>query len=239
MPDIVYCLSARLLLGLPVADDLPRFCVCGKHIEPDHFLNCPRASKARTNRHDKIKWLLRSCFYGPGYIAEVEKPFRKEESKHRADIRTSMEEYGPLVTAIDVTVICSTSDKHLKSADAMAAAEKEKVDKYARFPEYKIVPFVMTTPGAMGPQASILLSSLCGATADASQGSFPFKTALSVERDLRYQWRAIFSVALQAGNAHVLLNGALNCKPGFMLGSLSVGPDARRFGKDHLTVPLP
>jgi hypothetical protein len=244
MPDILFCLALRFLLGLPVADDLPFACCCRAPLDSScHFLHCNRCTAGVANRHTKMVHLLRTMFQAAGLPCRLEPLLRPGQSLMRADLLSAIED-DHRSTAVDVSVIGVTAASHLAAAQeplgAAIVKEQEKIKKYACFDECKLRPFILEDFGALGPQASSLLSTLVGLTAQAFTPPVAAskKSSLAVQRSLSYSWRAAISVALQCGNAHVLLNGALNCKDSFTVGRIAVGPTLRSLGRVLVAAPI-
>lgn len=240
MDDVEFCLCVRHLLGLDPADDLPSRCVCGRQRDDfDHFLLCTRTTGARIIRHDLACHLWHSFLTASGHPSIREKVLRPGESKMRADIVTSLDGTVPLTTALDKTIIVPTAKSRLSSSNAMDKAEKAKIEKYAGFQEYDLLPLVMETHGALAPRASLLLSKLSSAAADTFTSNNMLVSSAKVERELSLRWRTCLSVCLQLGNAHVLLNGVLNCKSTCTIGRLIVGTCRRSVGRRLMSAPVP
>ncbi len=244
MPDILFCLALRFLLGEPVGDDLPFACCCRTCLDAnDHFMHCNRATMAWMNRHHKLVYLLRTMFQAAGLPCRLEPLLRPGQSNMRADLLSALED-DHRSTAVDVAVIGVTAASHVAAAqEALGAAilkENEKVAKYATFVECKLRPFILEDYGALGPQAANLLSTLVGLTAQAFTPPVAAskRSSLAMQRALSYSWRASISVALQCGNAHVLLNGALNCKHMFTVGRIVVGSSLRSLGRALVAAPV-
>ena len=240
MDDVEFCLCVRHLLGLDPADDLPLRCACGQHRQDfDHFLLCTRTTGARIIRHDLACHLWHSFLTHSGHPSVREKVLRPGESKMRADIVTSLDGTVPLTTALDKNIIVPTAKCRISSANAMEKAEQAKILKYKAFEEYDLLPLVMETHGALAPRASLLLSKLSSAAADTFTSNNSLISSVMLERELSLRWRSCLSVCLQLGNAHVLLNGVLNCKSTCTIGRLIVGTCRRSVGRRLMSAPVP
>jgi len=244
MVDLLFCIALRYLLGLPMADDLPAACCCRTCLDsPDHFLHCNRTTAALMNRHNKLVYLLRTMFQAAGLPCRLEPLLRPGQSNMRADLLSSIEE-DHRGTAVDLAVIGVTAATHVAAAQeplgAAIVKEQEKIAKYRAFDEYKLRPFILESFGALGPQAANLVSTLVGLTAQAFTPPVAAskKSSLDLQRNLSFTWRATLSVALQSGNAHVLLNGALNCKHMFTVGRIVVGSSQRPVGRAFVSAPV-
>src|SRR3954453_8570923 len=91
LSDKQMSLAARIRLGLPVDDFLPKKCSCGRNIEKDvsHFLCCGQSGphSATIKRHDKVVQLLAGYFRKAGAVARVEqRSFDVERSRPDLEI---------------------------------------------------------------------------------------------------------------------------------------------------------
>ena len=242
MPDPVFCVLVRLMLGVPCADDLPAQCRCGTPLSEenayDHWCACDFTNAARMGRHNGCVTTVRSMVSASGKPSAVEQLFRPG-SRKRADLVTSLNGSLPLRTACDFSVITSTAKSWVDLDDCISNAENAKEDKYREFDEYELVPLIMDVYGRMGNRLQSFISQLASHAADAFTSSNPHKSAFQLEALFQQTWKRHLVHALMFGTAHMLISGALACKLVFSVGRLLVGPSARRLGRVHVTVPVP
>lgn len=109
----------------------------------------------------------------------------------------------------------------------MSAREKEKLNEYADLDFYDWKPFVVETHGAVGSTADTLLIDLSNRAVDCASFFSASMSTEAIRRKLLHSWRSSLSVAIQAGNAHILIVGALKCKRILKIGQLTTSPSKR------------
>ena len=202
-------MAARLRLGLPPQDDLPRLCSCQSVLQQDplHFFSCEKLRQsAMTVRHDIIVRILSRYVQRAGGSCYVEPKFY---SGKRPDVHI----YFPSSrTMVDVSVTHPGAKSYVRRAHVPLSAahsrETAKISKYRKVAEAEsalFVPFVLETFGGFGTQALKFVSDVTSlAKENLSLGQ--------AESDFRGSMVRCLAIALQKGNAHVALSGALSSR---------------------------
>src|SRR4051812_35437028 len=199
-------LAARIRLGLPVDDFLPKKCSCGRNIEKDvsHFLCCSQSGphSATIKRHDKVVQLLAGYFRKAGAVARVEQRiFDVERSRPDLEIISTK---GSYLIDVALTVPFAPSRAKLKLVPLRAAqaGEREKQRKYGDFAAARgevCYGFAIETFGAWGKEAVKVMQLLESMMLE-QRGS-------GVTRLRMIQ---TISIAVQAWNAEVCKSGITN-----------------------------
>ena len=209
LSDNHFRMAARLRLGLPPQDDLPRQCSCKSVLQEDplHFFSCEKLRQtAMTMRHDLIVRILSRFVQRAGGSCYVEPKFY---SGKRPDVHI----YFPSSrTMVDVSVIHPAAKSYARRAHvplfAAHTRETAKTSKYRKVAETEsafFVPFVLESFGGFGTQALKFVSDV------ASLAKENLSLAQS-EPDFRGSMVRSIAIALQAGNAHVALSGSLSSR---------------------------
>ena len=206
LTDNHFRMAARLRLGLPPQDDLPRQCSCQAVLQHDplHFYSCGKLKQsAMTMRHDLIVRTLSRYVQRAGGSCYVEPKFYLGK---RPDVHIF---FPSSRTMVDVSVIHPGALSFARQAHVPLAAahlrERQKVSKYRKVAEGEsasFVPFVLETLGGFGTQALKFVSDV------ASLARENLSLAQS-EPDFRGSMVRCLAIALQVGNAHVALCGSL------------------------------
>jgi hypothetical protein len=165
--------------------DLPDTCDgCGEPMSLQHGLKCHKGGLP-TRRHNEIcDFLVGICQQAWGGICPREpiiRHARGEEGMLKGDFVVKGVWERELVTYFDTRVVDTDAATYLSSTVAakLLQAEKEKVKKYTdacREIRASFTPFVISTDGALGPQASHFLRHLAGRLATKWQA--PLSAAL-------------------------------------------------------------
>jgi hypothetical protein len=167
--------------------DLPDTCDgCGAPMSLSHGLHCHKGGLP-TRRHNEIcDFLAGVCQQAWGGICPREPIIRmargeREEGMLKGDFAVKGVWERELVTYFDTRVVDTDAASYLSSTVAakLLQAEKEKTAKYAdacREIRASFTPFVISTDGALAPQASHFLRHLAGRLATKWQA--PLSTAL-------------------------------------------------------------
>jgi hypothetical protein len=205
LSDNHFRMAARLRLGLPPQDDLPRQCACQAVLREDplHFFSCKKLKQsAMTMRHDLIVRILSRFVQRAGGSCYV-------EPKFYAGKRPDIHIYFPSSrTMVDVSVIHPGAASFARQAHVPLSAahsrERDKVSKYrqvAHSESASFVPFVLETFGVWYQALKFVtdVSSLARENLSLAQS----------EPDFRGSMVRCLAIALQVGNAHVALSGSL------------------------------
>jgi hypothetical protein len=206
MTDNHFRMAARLRLGLPPQDDLPRQCSCQAVLQQDplHFFSCGKLKQsAMTMRHDLIVRTLSRYVQRAGGSCYVEPKFYLGK---RPDVHIF---FPSSRTMVDVSVIHPGAPSFARQAHVPLSAahlrERQKISKYRKVAEGEsamFVPFVLESWGGFGTQALKFVSDV------ASLARENLSLAQS-EPDFRGSMVRCLAIALQVGNAHVALCGSL------------------------------
>ena len=200
--------ASRLRLGLPPQDDLPRRCLCDDILtqDPHHFLSCIMLKPSTTFRHDHIVRVLSLLIRKAGGACYVEPRFY---DRTRPDIHVI---FPSLKLLIDVSVVHPAAPTYAQNSHvplfSAASRERDKATKFktlALAEEARFIPFVLETFGAWGRQAIKLITDLTSLLSEHKGLAFS-------SPDARGEMVRILAVALQSGNARVLLNGCMRSR---------------------------
>ena len=212
--DVHLCVAVRNLLGLPVSESLPFRCACGASLpsNPDHAHVCYKLRRtAVTIRHNMVLHCLARLARRAGATVHVEPqydPALVDDQNHKSRPDMQVVSFtGHHLVDVSVTHPCaasyvgSASSRPLSAANARA---KRKIADYGSLcasfdPPASFVPFVFETFGAAEGRVGEFVNYLAK-VASTNQ----------VDREGRFRYRALtaLAVALQVGNARVLLSGA-------------------------------
>ena len=206
--DNHFKVAARLRLGLPPQDDLPRRCRCDYLLtqDPLHFLNCTLLKPAVTFRHDVIVRILAMLARKAGGACYVEPRFY-------VGIRPDIHIMFPTTKIlVDVTVVHPSRPTFAPRSHvplfAALARERDKTTKFKELSQREqaqFVPFALESFGAWGRGATKLISDIASLALESKS------VAMTCE-DVRGEMIRTIAIALQAGNAHVLLNGCMRAR---------------------------
>ena len=208
LPDNYFKVAARVRLGLSPQDDLPRRCCCEYSLaqDPLHFFSCLMMKASTTFRHDHIVRVLSMLVRRAGGACYVEPRFY---DGIRPDLHVVFPSNKIL---IDVSVVHPAALTYAQNAHvqlfAASARERDKTTKFkdlTQAEEACFIPFVLETFGAWGRRAVKLISDITSLAAEQ-------KGNLASCPDVRGEMIRTLAVALQIGNAGVLLNGCLRAR---------------------------
>jgi hypothetical protein len=156
LTDNSFRTAARLRMGLPPQDDLPRQCSCQASLQQDplHFFSCGKLKQsAMTMRHDLIVRTLSRFVQRAGGSCYVEPKFYLGK---RPDVHI----FFPSSRTMDVSVIHPGAPSFAPQAHVPLSAahtrERQKTSKYRKVAEAEsasFVPFVLESFGGFGTQA--------------------------------------------------------------------------------------
>lgn len=208
LKDNHFRVAARLRLGLPPQDDLPRRCCCRAPLpsDPMHFLSCNLLKPMTTFRHDAIVRILAMLARKAGATCYVEPRFCEGI---RPDIHIVFPSTKFLV---DVSVVHPAAPtyaprSHIPLFSALCR-ERDKTTKFAKLAseeKAQFVPFVLETFGGWGRQATKLISDIASLAVES-------KSISVTGDDVRGDMVRVIAIALQAGNSSVLLNGCMRTR---------------------------
>lgn len=207
-------IAVSLRLGLTVHDTYP--CKCGRVVDlrGHHALSCVSSGSGKIGRHAAVNDLVLRGFRQAGLPASPEPRGMSAVDGKRPDGKT----HAPLThgkcVVWDVTIRDTYASSYremvaLSVGSLAAKAESEKRAKYSHLEkDYRFIPFVIETSGVWGKDAIQLIREL-GRRIALDTGETRATAFL----------RQRISLAVQRGNAHMILEGA---------------PDGRRLDELHL-----
>ena len=202
LSDEEFLIAARLRMGLPPHDRLPRICSCGVSRDdmPSHCLSCiPPAGASVTYRHDLVKNVLAYWARIAGAAVEIEPRNLFPGSNMRPDLLVHL---GCTRYLIDNVISHPLAPSHLaraqRSLGTAAYAETRKRRAYGQLCAgigASFVPFSCESFGAIGECASTFIKALCTHAAQFSPWTHAaFYRAVSFS----------IGVAIQQGNARIV-----------------------------------
>ena len=199
-------IAARLRLGLPVKDNLPDLCSCGKTFGTDlsHFLCCRLLAGYITKRHHAIVKRLAGYFSKAGALVSIEQRI-PDTVRSIPDLEIVSTNHFLLV---DVVITTPSAPSH-RSLEPLAAADRsegKKVSSYGQLADArgaKCYGFALESFGAWGKQAVAVLKAL----GDMKNSSTTMSVVTPRESKLRVVQE--IAIALQSWNAKICEMGVL------------------------------